>query len=91
MEPILFWMQEKIFPIMLKGSRYADRLPIGKPEIIQGGKADRLKKFYADWYRPDLMAVVAVGDFDKAAIEKLVTAHFASIPAALKFNSSTFP
>ena len=62
-------MQDKLFPILLKGSRYADRLPIGKPEIIQNFKPDRLKKFYTDWYRPDLMAVVAVGDFDKAAIE----------------------
>lgn len=76
--------RNKLFPIMFRGSRYADRLPIGKPEIIQNGKAERLKKFYSDWYRPDLMAVVAVGDFDKAAIEKLVTAHFASIPAAAK-------
>ena len=73
---------DKTFPIIFKGSRYADRLPIGKPEIIQGGKPDRLRKFYSDWYRPDLMAVVAVGDFDKAAIEKLVSSHFASIPAA---------
>jgi zinc protease len=77
-------MQSKIWPIMLKGSRYADRMPIGKPEIIQGGKPERLKKFYADWYRPDLMAVVAVGDFDKTAIEKLITAHFSKIPAATK-------
>lgn len=77
-------MQSKIWPIMLKGSRYADRMPIGKPDIIQGGKPERLKKFYTDWYRPDLMAVVAVGDFDKAAIEKLITAHFAGIPAAAK-------
>ena len=77
-------MRDKEFPIMFKGSRYADRLPIGKPEIIQNGKAERLKKFYSDWYRPDLMAVIAVGDFDKAAIEKMVTAHFASIPAATK-------
>jgi zinc protease len=77
-------MRDKEFPIMFKGSRYADRLPIGKPEIIQNGKPERLKKFYSDWYRPDLMAVVAVGDFDKAAIEKMVTAHFASIPAATK-------
>jgi zinc protease len=77
-------MRDKEFPIMFKGSRYADRLPIGKPEIIQGGKPERLKQFYTDWYRPDLMAVVAVGDFDKAAIEKMVTAHFASIPAATK-------
>jgi zinc protease len=73
---------DKLFPIIFKGSRYAERLPIGKPEIIQGGKPDRLKKFYTDWYRPDLMAVVAVGDFDKTAIEKLITTHFGSIPAA---------
>jgi zinc protease len=77
-------MLQKIFPVVLKDSRYAERLPIGKPEIIQNGKADRLKQFYADWYRPDLMAVVAVGDFDKAAIEKMITNHFASIPAAAK-------
>src|SRR5258705_78546 len=77
-------IRNKIFPVLLKGSRYADRLPIGKPEIIQGGKPERLKKFYTDWYRPDLMAVVAVGDFDKAAIEKLITAHFGSLPAADK-------
>ena len=77
-------MLQKIFPVVLKGSRYADRLPIGKPEIIQKGSAERLKQFYTDWYRPDLMAVVAVGDFDKAAMEKMITTHFASIPAATK-------
>ncbi len=73
---------EKLFPIMFKGSRYANRLPIGKPEIIQNSKLERIKQYYKDWYRPDLMAVVAVGDFDKAAVEKLVNAHFGSLPAA---------
>src|SRR5882762_2924836 len=77
-------MRDKLFPVLLKGSRYADRLPIGKHEIIQNGKQERLKQFYSDWYRPDLMAVVAVGDFDKAAIEKMITSHFASIPAPNK-------
>jgi zinc protease len=77
-------MLTKIFPVILKDSRYADRLPIGKPEIIQNAKVDRLKQYYADWYRPDLMAVVVVGDFDKAAVEKMITKHFASIPAATK-------
>src|SRR5580765_928324 len=75
-------MRDKQFPVLLKGSRYADRLPIGKPEILQNFKHDRLKKFYADWYRPDLMAVVAVGDFDKASVEALIKQHFGSIPAA---------
>lgn len=74
--------QERLFPIVFKGSRYSERMPIGKPETIQTGKAERLVQFYKDWYRPDLMAVVAVGDFDKAAIEKLVNKHFASLPAA---------
>ena len=73
---------EKMFPVMFKGSRYANRLPIGTPEIIQNGKLERIKQFYKDWYRPDLMAIVAVGDFDKAAVEKLVTAHFGSMPSA---------
>jgi zinc protease len=77
-------MLQKIFPVILKDSRYADRLPIGKPEIIQKGKAERLRQFYSDWYRPDLMAVIAVGDFDKAAVQKMVDAHFGSIPASTK-------
>ncbi len=41
-----------------------------------------MKRFYADWYRPDLMAVIAVGDFDKASVEALIKQHFGSIPAA---------
>ena len=76
-------IQNALFPLLLKGSRYAERMPIGRPEIIQNVNHDRLKQFYLDWYRPDLMAVVAVGDFDKAAIEALIKSHFASIPAAL--------
>jgi zinc protease len=75
-------IQDTQFPILLSGSRYAERLPIGKPEIIQHVSHDRLKQFYTDWYRPDLMAVIAVGDFDKAAIEARITSHFAGIPAA---------
>ena len=76
-------MTDKMFPILLKGSKYADRIPIGKTEIIQNAPAAQLKKFYTDWYRPDLMAVIAVGDFDKAAIQNMIQAHFAGIPAAV--------
>jgi zinc protease len=77
-------MQDQQFPVLLKGSRYADRLPIGKPDILQNFKHDRLRQFYADWYRPDLMAVVAVGDFDKVAMQSLVEKHFAPLPRASK-------
>jgi zinc protease len=74
-------MNDKQFPVLLAGSRYADRLPIGNMDIIQSFNPALLKKFYADWYRPDLMAVIAVGDFDKATVEPLIRRHFAAIPA----------
>jgi zinc protease len=74
-------MRDKQFPILFKGARYADRLPIGTKESIETFKHDALKRFYKDWYRPDLMAVVAVGDFDKSAVESLIKQHFSSIPA----------
>ena len=71
------------FPLMLKGSRYADRMPIGKPDIIRTVTYDRLRQFYKDWYRPDLMAVIVVGDINKAAIEAQIKSHFGSIPASV--------
>ena len=74
-------MLQQWLPIALKDSRYATRLPIGTPESIQTASADRLRRFYRDWYRPDLMAVVAVGDFDKAQIESLIKKHFTKIQA----------
>ncbi len=76
-------MNDKQFPVVLAGSRYADRLPIGNMDLIAKFDPALLKKFYADWYRPDLMAVIAVGDFDKATVEPLIRQHFASIPSAV--------
>jgi zinc protease len=73
---------QKQLPVLLKGSRYADRLPIGTPESIRAFSPERLKQFYRDWYRPDLMAVVFVGDFDPAAVEAMIKTHFSRIPAA---------
>ena len=57
-------MQDQETPILLKGSRYAERNPIGGREAVETFKPEALKRFYKDWYRPDLMAVVAVGDFN---------------------------
>ena len=73
-------MQDKQFPILLKGSRYGERVPIGTPEAIRTFNPEALKRFYKDWYRPDLMAVIAVGDFDKAQVENLIRQNFAGIP-----------
>lgn len=74
-------LRDAQMPILLKGARYADRSPIGRPEIIQNVSPARLKQFYTDWYRPDLMAVIAVGDFDPAAVESMIVSHFGRIPA----------
>ncbi len=73
-------MQDEQMPVLLKASRYAERNPIGTRESIERFKPEALKRFYTDWYRPDLMAVIAVGDFDKASVEKMIRDEFGSIP-----------
>ncbi len=72
-------MRDQQLPVLFKGSRYADRLPIGRREVIETASGDALRRFYRDWYRPDLMAVIVVGDFDPAAMEGLVRARFAGL------------
>ena len=69
-------IQDEQFPVLFQGSRYAERLPIGKPEILETAPAERLRSFYEDWYRPDLMAIVAVGDFDGNEIEATIRERF---------------
>jgi zinc protease len=75
-------LQEKQFPVLLQDSRYATRMPIGTVDVLQTFTHDRLTQFYADWYRPDLMAVIAVGDFDPAVVERLIRGRFAALPAS---------
>ena len=74
---------ERIFdkqsPVIFHGSRYAERLPIGKPEILKSAQRDGFTRFYRDWYRPDLMAVIAVGDFEPAAIETQIRERFGEL------------
>jgi len=62
-------MRDAWFPVMYKGSRYADRLAIGTKEVLENASYETIRKFYRDWYRPDLMAIVAVGDFDMEQME----------------------
>jgi len=85
-------MRDKQFPVLFKGSQYAKRLPIGQKEIIETAAYETIKQFYKDWYRPDLMAVIVVGDFDKAEIESLIKSKFSQLknPAGSKVRA-TFP
>lgn len=72
-------IRDQILPVLLYGSRYKDRLPIGDTTIIKHADYETLRRFYRDWYRPDLMAVVAVGDFDLDHFEALIREHFTSL------------
>jgi zinc protease len=74
-------IQRQQLPVVLRGSRYADRLPIGKPEIIQKGPSSRLRDYYRDWYTPARMAVIAVGDVAPARMDSLIHVHFADLPS----------
>ena len=75
-------MMEQYLPKMMYGSKYADRLPIGTEESLKTFKHESLRRFFNDWYRPDLMAVIAVGDVDVELLEVKIKTHFGSIPAS---------
>lgn len=72
-------MFDKQLPIMFKGSQYAERLPIGSMDVIQNASYEAIRSYYRDWYRPDLMAIIAVGDFDAIAIEAKIKELFGPI------------
>ena len=71
-------LRKATWPIMLKGSRYADRLPIGLEEVIRNFQRPVITRFYNDWYRPDLQAVIIVGDIDVNAMEAKIHEYFDS-------------
>jgi zinc protease len=69
-------LRDKQIPVLYFGSKYAERLPIGKPDVLKSFRPATLREFYTKWYRPDRMAVVVVGDIDPAAIENRIKAMF---------------
>ncbi|MBL0937328.1 MAG: insulinase family protein [Gemmatimonadaceae bacterium] len=82
-------LRDKQFPVLLRGSRYAERLPIGKPAILENANPAPLKRFWRDWYRPDLMAVIAVGDVEPAVLEQHIRRTFSGIPARPRARART--
>ena len=83
-------MNKVIYPKLFEGSKYAERLPIGKEDILKNFKYDVIKRFYKDWYRPDLMAVVVVGDLDPAEAEKMIKTHFEKLKNPAKPRPRTY-
>ncbi len=74
-------MMKQTLPVQYRGSKYAERLPIGTKEILDHFSYDALKRFYTDWYRPDLQAVIVVGDIDVKDMEQKIKTIFGAIPA----------
>lgn len=69
-------INEHLYPLLFKGSRYAERLPIGLEEVIENAPRSEFVAFKNDWYRPNLQAIVAVGDFNTEKVEALIQKQF---------------
>ncbi|MEO5648255.1 MAG: insulinase family protein, partial [Chitinophagaceae bacterium] len=72
-------MFRKLYPKLFAGSLYGNRIPIGVDSIIKTYKHDVIRRFYRDWYRPNLMAVMVVGDIEPAKAEEMIKKHFSSL------------
>lgn len=72
-------LRYQTWPVLLNNSRYAQRLPIGNDNILKTFQPATISKFYHDWYRPDLQAVVAVGDFNPTDVLALIKYNFSSL------------
>src|SRR5262249_18486873 len=72
-------IRDKQIPVLFYGSLYAKRLPIGQPEILKTFPPERLRAFYDTFYRPERMAVIAVGDMDPQKLEEMIKAQFAGV------------
>ena len=72
-------MFKKVYPELFKGSKYANRLPIGRDSIIKNFNPDAIRRFYREWYRPNLMAVVVVGDISSNDALQLIRKHFSGL------------
>jgi len=83
---------EKQYPAIFHDSKYKDRLPIGKEDLLRTFHYDTLKNFYTRWYRPDNMAVIAVGDFAPEYVEAKIREHFSRMqPPSDPLNRPAVP
>ncbi|HUP23313.1 MAG TPA: insulinase family protein [Thermoanaerobaculia bacterium] len=85
-------IRDRQLPVTFHGSRYAERNVIGEKTVLETAPHEALRRFYRDWYRPDLMAVVAVGDFDVEQVETKIRQHFSKLePREAARERADFP
>lgn len=82
-------MQQQYLPMLFNNSRYSNRLPIGTEEVLKNFKPETIKAFYADWYRPDLQALIVVGDIDVAQVEQMIKTKFSDLKKPAKPRQRT--
>jgi zinc protease len=82
-------MQDQFLPMLFNNSRYSNRLPIGTEEVLKNFTPATLRKFYSDWYRPDLQALIVVGDIDVDAMEKTIKDKFSDLKKAANAPNRT--
>ena len=75
-------LMEQAMPKVYKGTKYEDCMPIGSMDIVDNFPYQDLRDYYHKWYRPDLQAIVVVGDVDVDKMEKKIKKLFSKIPAA---------
>ena len=72
-------MDRKIFPVILNNSRYAERLPIGVDKVLNNFQRPAILDFYKDWYRPDLQALIVVGDINVDSMQARIKVLFSDL------------
>ncbi|MEY3679116.1 MAG: hypothetical protein RI924_1257 [Bacteroidota bacterium] len=82
-------MQQQYLPLLFNNSRYSNRLPIGTEEVLKNFKPETIKQFYADWYRPDLQALIVVGDIEVAQVEEMIKTKFSDLKKPAKARKRT--
>ncbi|MDR3220341.1 MAG: insulinase family protein [Dysgonamonadaceae bacterium] len=85
-----FRMMEKLFPQIMPGNKYGNRMPIGIEEVVMNFKPEELREYYRKWYRPDLQGIIIVGDIDVDQIENKLKEVFADIPAPVNPAERTY-
>ncbi len=70
-------MRDKFLPVIFGNSKYSKRIPIGTKESIENSTYKNITDFYHDWYRPNLMAFIIVGDIDPVKIEQKLNQDYA--------------
>lgn len=83
-------VQRQTLPMMLWNSKFAERLPIGDTNIILHAPREKFLRYYNDWFRPEKMAIIAVGDFDPAQMEQMIIKHFSNIPKSVNARKQEY-